>query len=321
LLAKLPKHHDPDLLVGFESSDDAAVYRLDDETALVATADFITPPVDDAYLYGQIAAANALSDVYAMGGRPLICLNLVAFPSRQLEPEILHQILAGALSKITEAGAVLAGGHSIENDEPKFGLAVTGTVHPRKIWRNKGAKPGDVLILTKPLGSGVLLNANIRKWVSPEAMNECLAVISTLNKRTAEISSGFDIHAVTDVTGFGLAVHAFEMAAGSSVTMEIHVDDLPIMREALEMYKRGVGTGMNRPNRELVAKNTSIQVSLPDRHEEILFDPQTNGGFLITLPEKQGEQLLQSLKAGGLDHARIIGSVKPLQKNINLVFV
>jgi len=307
--------------VGFDSSDDAAVYRLDDNTALVTTADFITPPVNDPYVYGQIAAANAMSDVYAMGGRPIVCLNLVAFPSKKLKPEVLHQIITGALNKITEAGAVLAGGHSIEDDEPKFGLAVTGTVDPRKIWSNKGAKPGDVLILTKPIGSGVLFNANIKKWVSPEAMDECISIVSTLNKRAAEISSEFDIHSATDVTGFGLAGHAFEMASGSDVTLEINVDDLSIMRESLDMYQKGVSTGVNRHNRELVEKNTSVIKSLPDWHKEILFDPQTNGGLLISLAESEGQQLLQSLQAAGVEHARIIGSVKTLQKNLNLIFL
>jgi len=203
--------------VGFDTSDDAGIYRLNDEIAIITTADFITPPVNDPYQFGQIAAANAISDVYAMGGKPITCINLAAFPSKKLGPEILQGIVAGALSKITESGAVLAGGHTIEDDEPKFGLAVTGIVHPKKYWSNAGAKPGDVLILTKPIGSGVLFNANLKGWVSEGALNECISTISTLNKTAAEIFSNFEIHAVKDITGFGLAGHGFERAMAVEV--------------------------------------------------------------------------------------------------------
>jgi len=196
--------------VGYETSDDAGVYRLTEDLAIIMTADYITPPVNDPYIYGQIAAANAISDVYAMGGQPIACLNLVSFPSKKLPPEVLHKIVAGALSKITEAGAVLAGGHSVEDDEPKFGLSVTGIVHPDKFWTNQGAQPGDVLILTKPVGSGVLFNANLKKWVSKEAMDACLSILITLNRTAAEVMAGFDIHAATDVTGFGLAGHGLK---------------------------------------------------------------------------------------------------------------
>ena len=189
LLAGLPHKVDPNLLVGYETSDDAGVYRLDDNTALVVTADFITPPVDDPFVFGQIGAANSLSDVYAMGGRPLTCLNLVGFPSAQLGPEVLEGIVEGALTKITEAGAVLAGGHTTDDEEPKFGLAVTGIVHPDRIWRNTGCRPGDVLILTKPVGSGVLFNANLKGWVSEGAMGECIAVLRALNRAAADAAS------------------------------------------------------------------------------------------------------------------------------------
>ena len=239
-------------MVGFETSDDAGVYRLNDDTALVITADFITPPVDDPFLYGQIAAANSLSDVYAMGGRPITCLNLVGFPSNKLEPEVLHGIVAGALSKISEAGAVLVGGHTTEDEEPKFGLSVTGIVHPKKIWRNVGAKPGDVLILTKPIGSGVIFNANLKNWVSTDALNECIEIITTLNKAPAEVMANFEIHAATDITGFGLAGHCFEMADGSNVTLKISMDQIPVMNEALAMYEKGMSTGVNLYNRQMI---------------------------------------------------------------------
>jgi len=320
LLAKLPKNHDPNLLVGIETGDDAGIYRLSDEIAIVTTADFITPPVNDPYLFGQIGAANAISDVYAMGGRPLTCLNLVAFPSKKLASEVLHQIVAGALNKINEAGAVLAGGHSIEDDEPKFGLAVTGIVHPEKYWTNSGAKAGDVLILTKPIGSGVIFNANLKKWVSTSAMDECLATITTLNKTAAEIMQGFKVHAATDITGFGLAGHAFEIAVGSDVRLEISMDEIPIMREALAMYKKGMNTGMNASNRRLVAENLRFENELPAWHQEIVYDPQTSGGLLVSVPEGGSENMLEALKNAGVEQARIIGNVGESRDSVRLVF-
>jgi selenide,water dikinase len=306
--------------VGYETRDDAGVYRLNDELAIITTTDFITPPVEDPYLYGQIAAANAMSDVYAMGGRPIVCLNIVAFPAKKLEQEILHQIIAGALNKITEAEAVLAGGHSIEDDEPKFGLAVTGVVHPEQFWTNKGARPGDVLILTKPIGSGVIFNANLKKWVSREAMGECIETLTTLNKTTAEVLRQFDIHAATDVTGFGLAGHSWEMTTASDVRMDIHLDEVPIMREALQMYKKGMNTGMNASNRQMVEKNVRFEKKLPDWHREIVYDPQTSGGLLVAVPESTGEGLLKALKDAGVDQARIIGRVTERQDSDYLVF-
>jgi selenide,water dikinase len=320
LLANLPKNKDPNLLVGYETSDDAGVYRLTDDLAIIMTADFITPPVNDPYIYGQIAAANAISDVYAMGGKPVACLNLVSFPSNKLEPEVLHQIVAGALSKITEAGAVLAGGHSVEDDEPKFGLSVTGIVHPKKIWTNKGAQSGDVLILTKPIGSGVLFNANLKKWVSKEAMEACLSILIMLNRTAAEVMSGFDIHAATDVTGFGLAGHGFEMAKASMVCLEISIKDLPIMDEALEMYKRGMTTGVNAYNRQMVEQHFRLETDLPPWHEEIIFDPQTSGGLLVAVTQAQGENLVNALRAKGVTAAKIIGNVHDLKAGIHLRF-
>ena len=306
--------------MGYETSDDAGVYRLTDDLAIIMTADYITPPVNDPYIYGQIAAANAISDVYAMGGKPLACLNLVSFPSNKLPPEVLHQIVAGALSKITEAGAVLAGGHSVEDDEPKFGLAVTGIVHPEKFWTNRGAQPGDVLILTKPVGSGVLFNANLKKWVSKAAMEACVSILITLNRTAAEVMSGFDIHAATDVTGFGLAGHGFEIAKASGVCLEISIKDLPIMDEALTVYKKGMTTGVNAYNRQMVEEHLWIETDLPPWHEEIVFDPQTNGGLLVTVTESQGESLVNALHAKEVTAARIIGRVHELKDRIHLKF-
>jgi selenide,water dikinase len=320
LLANLPKNNDPNLLVGYDTSDDAGVYRLTDDLAIIMTADFITPPVNDPYVFGQIAAANAISDVYAMGGQPVACLNLVCFPSKKLPPEELHQIVAGALSKITEAGAVLVGGHSVEDDEPKFGLAVTGIVHPDKFWTNKGAQPGDVLILTKPVGSGVLFNANLKKWVSKEAMEACLSILITLNRTAAELMSGFDIHAATDVTGFGLAGHGFEVAKASNVCLEIGIQELPIMDEALAMYKRGMTTGVNAYNRQMVEQHSRFETELPPWHEEIVFDPQTSGGLLVSVTQTQGEHLVNALHAKGVATAKMIGYVHELKEGIYLKF-
>ena len=307
-------------MVGFQSSDDAGVYRMDDETALVLTADFITPPVDDPYVFGQIGAANALSDVYAMGGRPIACLNLIGFPSRRLGSEVLEGIVEGALNKITEAGAVLAGGHTTDDEEPKFGLSVTGVVHPEKYWHNAGARPGDLLILTKPIGSGVLFNANLKGWVSDAALEECLNTTATLNKNAADVMAGFDIHAATDVTGFGLAGHALEIARASGCTLEISCADVPVMSEALYMYERGVGTGVNAANRELVRDAARFDAALPERHEEIFVDPQTSGGLLVSVPPDQGHSLLAALHDAGEGRARIIGSVRPLDDNAQILF-
>jgi selenide,water dikinase len=289
--------------------------------ALVTTADFITPPVDDPYVFGQIAAANSISDIYAMGGKPVTCLNLVGFPADKLGPEILHGIVEGALSKITESGAVLAGGHTTDDEEPKFGLSVTGIVHPEKYWRNVGAEPGDVLILTKPIGSGVLFNANLKKWVSDQALEECIQTITTLNKQAAAIMADFDIHAVTDITGFGLGGHALEMAEGSDVTLEIRVDDVPIMREALEMYQKGMRTGVNAANRALIEDSTRFEKSLPAWHEEIFVDPQTSGGLLMSVPATQSESLLTALRNGGVTEAQVMGIVKSFVEPNHLVFV
>lgn len=319
-MASLPKNNDPNLLVGFDTSDDAGVYRLDDEKAIVVTADFITPPVDDPFLFGQIGAANSLSDIYAMGGKPLTCLNLIGFPTDQLGPEILHGIVEGALSKITEAGAVLAGGHTTADDEPKFGLSVTGIVHPDNYWRNIGARPGDVLVLTKPIGSGVLFNANLKKWVSEQALNECIGHITTLNKVAAETMAGFSIHAATDITGFALAGHALEMAQGSGVTLEIQAAQVPTMREALAMYEKGVSTGVNAENRALIEKETRFSSALSAWHQEIFVDPQTSGGLLVSLPAAEGDALVNALHDKGVEAACIIGAVAELKDETHLTF-
>ena len=320
LLQALPKKVDPNLLVGFETSDDAGVYRLSDDIALVVTADIITPPVDDPFQFGQIGAANSISDVYAMGGKPVTCLNLIGFPTTELGPEILQGIVEGALAKIMEAEAVLAGGHTTEDEEPKFGLAVTGVVHPEKLWHNKGARPGDVLILTKRIGSGVLFNANLKGLVPEAAMQACIDSLVTLNKSAAEVLQQYDVSAVTDVTGFGLAGHALEMAKGSNATLEIEIDAIPVMAESMNMYEKGVTTGSNLNNRALISGQTRFERELPGNGGEIFVDPQTSGGLLAALPESQAQEALSKLQDGGLDAARIIGHVRPLSAPDFLVF-
>ena len=297
--------------MGFGTSDDAGVYRLTDEIAIITTADFITPPVDDPFIYGQIAAANAISDVYAMGGRPVTCLNLVCFPSKKLPPEQLHGIVSGALSKITEAGAVLAGGHSVEDSEPKFGLAVTGVVHPDQVWENRGAQPGDALVLTKPIGTGVLFNAHLKEWVSPGALEACLDSVTTLNRTAAEVASAFTVHGATDITGFGLGGHGLELAEGSGATIEIEIDAVPVLDEAVEMYRRGVTTGVNRENRRQVEPKLELAPGLdPARPEvELLFDPQTSGGLLLSVPSDESGRLVEALQGAGVSAAARIGQV------------
>ena len=308
------------MLVGMDTSDDAGVYRIAPDLALVQTADFITPPVDDPRMFGAVAATNALSDVYAMGGKPLTAMNLVGFPSKKLSMDVLKSIVAGALGKIREAGAVLVGGHSTEDEEPKFGLSVTGTVHPEKIWRNSTARPGDRLILTKPIGSGVLFNGNRKGWVKPADLDACLEWTTTLNRAPAEAAATHGPHACTDITGFGLAGHTYTMARHAGVTFRICLDAVPAMPGALDMYRRGVTTGVNDSNRALVAGHVRFETSLPDWHRELVYDPQTAGPLLFSVAAEGAGKLISDLKACGLGHAVEIGEVLP-SDGACLVFV
>ena len=320
LLSSLPQNGDANLLVGFETSDDAGVYRLNDEQAIVVTADFITPPVDDPFVFGQIGAANSLSDIYAMGGRPLTCLNLMAFPSQHLGPEVMQGIVEGALNKITEAGAVLAGGHTTDDDEPKFGLSVTGIVHPERCWRNSRAQVGDVLLLSKPIGSGVLFNGNLRGFVSQEAMRACIDVLVELNKTACEVLQDFTIHAATDVTGFGLAGHACEMARGSGVSLRLVAADVPMLPEALAMYERGVSTGVNGANRGMIEHHAHFSDEVSVAQRELFVDPQTSGGLLVAVPEAEYVDALKALHERGVESARRVGVVEARSDDLYLYF-
>ena len=320
LLSSLPQNGDANLLVGFDTSDDAGVYRLNDDQAIVVTADFITPPVDDPFVFGQIGAANSLSDIYAMGGRPLTCLNLMAFPSQHLGPEVMRGIVEGALNKITEAGAVLAGGHTTDDDEPKFGLSVTGIVHPERCWRNSGAEVGDVLLLSKPIGSGVLFNGNLRGWVSQEAMRACIDVLIELNKTSCEVLQNFSVHAATDVTGFGLAGHACEMARGSDVCLRLVAADVPMLPEALALYERGVSTGVNGANRGMIEGHAHFTDGVSAAQRELFVDPQTSGGLLVAVPEAESVDALKALHERGVEGARRVGTVEARSDDLYLHF-
>jgi len=309
LLGSLPAVTDPNVIVGYDTSDDAGIYKLTDEIALVVTADFITPPVDDPVLFGQIGAANALSDIFAMGARPVTCVNLVCFPIGKLETEVLADILTGAREKIDEAGAVLIGGHTVTDPEPKFGLAVTGVVHPERCWTNAGARPGDALVMTKPIGSGVLLNANAKGWVSDDDLAACIQSLISLNKVSAETALDFEIHAATDITGFGLAGHALEIARASRVGFELSFTNIPIFSGAADMYERGMRTGLNSSNRQMAASNIEFVTALTGAREELLFDPQTNGGLLFALPDNAADALVNRLRDVGVSAASRIGTV------------
>lgn len=296
--------------MGFETSDDAAVYRVSPEIALVTTVDYITPVVDDPIWFGRIAAANSLSDVWAMGGRPVTALNLVNFPFRTLDPGILREILLGGAEKVAEAGASLAGGHSVDDPEPKYGLAVTGVVHPDRVLTNRGARPGDALVLTKPLGSGVVFNANRAGKFSKSLLDEILPIVAALNKIPLETALGYEIHGLTDITGFGFAGHALEMAVHSGVRMRVSFAALPIYPGAAEMYAAGVGTGSNDGNRRICGDRLRIVATLSPERAELLVDPQTSGGLLISLPEGRAKDLVRDLHGAGVPWAAVIGRVE-----------
>jgi len=298
---------DPNLLVGFETSDDGAVYKISDDVAMINTVDFITPPVDDPYWFGQVSAANSISDIYSMGGRPLTALNVVMFPSGHLDMGVLREILKGGNDKVIEAGACLVGGHTVDDNEPKYGLCVNGVVHPDKIITNCGAQPGDGLILTKPLGSGVLFNAvRAGKFALKELELSVLPILASLNNVGIEKALHYNLHACTDVTGFGILGHSLEVADGSDVHVVIDYKALPFYSGARDMYKKGQTTGSNKANRALVGKYPlSFERTLEKAEEELLYDPQTSGGLLLSVPGGEVSQLLHDLHASGVNAAKV----------------
>ncbi len=308
VLCKLPKFKDDNLIVGIETSDDAAVYKINDELAMIQTVDFFTPVVDDPYTFGQIAAANSLSDVYAMGGEPKLALNIVGFPNC-LDPSIMAEILQGGASKVLEAGATLAGGHSIEDDEPKYGLCVTGFVNPKKILKNYGAKPGDVLILTKQIGSGIVNTAVKADMAPKEMVDEAIVVMTSLNKKAKEAIENYDVSSCTDITGFGLIGHSIEMAEASNVSFEINTKDVPIISNVIELAEMGLVPAGAYNNMAYFEGKTHYS-NVAEAYKDLFFDPQTSGGLLISVNENDADKIMDELKNKGLDTKfAIIGRV------------
>jgi selenide, water dikinase len=305
----LPSH--PDLLVGISTGDDAGVFRLRDDLAIVSTVDFFTPVVDDPYTYGQISAANALSDVYAMGGRPVSALNIVCWPQTGLPGELLAEVLRGGAEKAREAGVVVVGGHSVADEEVKFGMAVTGVIDPRRIVRNVGARVGDALLLTKALGTGVLMTAFKRDALNPEHYTSAVHSMVQLNAGAARIMLNHEVHAATDVTGFGLMGHALKMAEGSNVTMVFEESDLPLLQGSLEQVRAGMIPGGGTRNREYYAPHVNISDEVSEEMVALAFDPQTSGGLLISVPEPQSVAMLAELHKAGCPDAAIVGRVEP----------
>jgi len=289
---KVPTH--PDLLVGINTRDDAGIFKLNEEQALIQTLDFFTPMVDDPFVFGQIAATNAINDIYAMGGRPLLAMNVVCFPQCE-DMKLLREILEGGLSKINEAGAFLVGGHTVDDNEPKYGLAVAGLVHPDKIISNDGARPGDLLFLTKPLGNGVIATTIKAEMASAEAYDDAIGWMSMLNREACDAMQEVGINAATDVTGFGLIGHLFEMAAGSNVQVEVYADKIEFMTGARQYANMGLIPAGAYTNREYLADKVEYTGEIDPTVRDLLFSPETAGGLLISVPESKTPQLLAAM--------------------------
>jgi len=310
VLRRLEPFRHPDLIVGTETFDDAGVFRLSDDLALVQTTDFFPPLVDDPYAFGQIAAANALSDVYAMGGEPLTALNLVGWPDKELEFDWLGDILRGGADKVREAGAVIVGGHSVRDSEIKYGLAVTGRVHPQKVLTNVGARPGDRLVLTKPIGSGVLTSAAKAGKLPETELGEAIAVMAALNRPGRDAALKVGVNACTDITGFGLAGHAFEMAAGSNVTIVLEASKVPLMKHTLAMARQGMVTRTHKTTRSFLGEKLAIDPQVEEALANVLLDAQTSGGLLLSVPAERCDALVAELKAQGAICAAAVGHVE-----------
>lgn len=309
-MAGLPKFTHKDLMVGMETSDDAGVYRLNDDTALIQTVDFFTPIVDDPYTFGQIAAANALSDIYAMGGKPLTAMNIVCFPKNDMPITVLQSILQGGAERIKFAGSVLLGGHSIEDKEIKYGLSVTGIISPKNIKTNSNSKPGDTLILTKPLGTGVIATAIKKGGASESDIEEICRSMIQLNDKAAELMVKFDAHAATDITGFGFLGHAFEMAAASKVDFLIFTDNLPFFTNAMRFAsEEKYLTKGNKLNRQLTKDSAIYNKALDESIDRLLYDAQTSGGLLMSVDEQNATALLSELNKAGYIFSSIVGRV------------
>jgi len=314
VLHSLPKFDHADLIVGTETSDDAGVFRVRSDLAIVNTVDFFTPIVDDPYVFGQVAATNALSDVYAMGAEPRTALNIVCFPRGKMDIAVMGEILKGGADKVKEAGAVVVGGHSIIDEEIKYGMAITGVIHPDKVIRNVGVQEGDALVLTKPLGTGIITTALKRGKAPKESVQAAVTSMTTLNKTASAIMRNYPVHACSDVTGYGLLGHGLEMASGSSVTLILESAKLPLLHRAPRLGEKGYITGGCKRNRDYLQDKVTIDKSIRAGLVEVAFDPQTSGGLLIALAQKYAPKLVEELQASGVKAATAIGYATSLQK-------
>jgi selenide,water dikinase len=312
VLDQIPKSMNPDVLVGFETADDAGVFRIDDQRALVQTLDFFTPIVDDPYLYGAIAAANSLSDVYAMGGTPITAMAIACFPDRPDELEILARIMVGGADKLREAGVALLGGHTVSDPEIKFGYSITGLVHPGKVLTNAGAQPGDALVLTKPLGIGIITTAIKRAQVGQEAVRKAVQVMTALNRSASEAMLSFRCHAATDITGYGLLGHGCEMAEASHVTLRFRASSVPFLAEAYPLAEARVLPGLVAKTWKLLAPKIAVSASVAEPLRNILLDPQTSGGLLTAVHPDDLDPLLEDLSCRGVN-AACVGGVEAAQ--------
>ena len=311
-LAEISVYQDSNVLVGFDKADDAGVYRLDDQSAVVQTVDFFTPIVDDPFIYGQISAANSLSDVYAMGGSPRIALSIVCFPKDKLDEEVLHEILRGGAEKMKEAQVAVIGGHSVQDQEIKFGYCVTGLIDPQKIYSNSAAKPGDVLLLTKPLGTGIIATGIKLEKTPAEVAQNAIEWMRKLNGPAPDGMEKFHVHSVTDVTGYGLIGHAYEMAQGSGTTLTLNAAKVPVIEGTEELAKQGMLPGGIEANRRYVGKSI-VWNGVSSLRQQIMLDPQTSGGLLISLPEEKAEQLAAELEGAGF-LGELIGRVSAFEE-------
>ncbi|WP_350345169.1 selenide, water dikinase SelD [Proteinivorax tanatarense] len=318
ILDDIKFEHNDDLIVGYHSGDDAAVFRVPQNKLVVQTVDFFTPMVDDPFIFGKITAANALSDVYAMGGDPKYALNLVGFPMSCLPKKTLAQILAGGSSVLKEAGVTLAGGHSIEDPEPKYGLSVTGFVSENGIWKNTAASPDEHLILTKPLGTGVITTALKGDMASEQAYNKAVSTMAQLNKKSKEVLSSYDIKCCTDITGFGLGGHCAEIAMGSKVDITINNTNIPIIEEALEYAQFGLIPAGAYRNKEHFSNRVSVENTVPQEIQDIIFDPQTSGGLLFSCSKEKSDDIVYELQKNGV-YGCIIGITSKGEGNITII--
>lgn len=318
ILFNLPNQKHSNLLIGFENNDDGGIFKINSEFAIVSTIDVNTPMVNEGYIFGQIAACNSLSDIYAMGGRPITCLNIMGIPN-ELDLGIIKEIIEGALNKINEAEAYLIGGHTIKNDQLFYGLSVNGIINPNYIWTNKNAQPGDVIILTKPIGLGVLFSANKQNKLNKNCFQKCLGYATTLNKYAYIIMKEYNIHSVTDIAGFGLLGHILEMARASRISIILNHENIPIIKEAIEMYENGINTSITQLNIKNVIMETNINTNYNQSFLKVLADPQTNGGLLFSLSKEEANKCLKQLHKNGLIESAIIGYVTKLSEKHILI--